>query len=203
MATNPPKRQVPKPEGSVIQWLLDSDPSIRWQVLRDLTDAPAEEVAAARARVAPMAGRSVARSTGGRRSWAGAAFNQGWDSTMQSCRAGEWVLTRKRRGACAVGRSATSEWGDGTGDGKWRDRTSLAILLEGEVEPCINGQVGASGATSARTRRASGSSIACSRAAGGWRLELRAPNNSTGRRSTPRSACWKHCSNMNWRREQS
>ena len=27
----------------VIDWLLDSDPAIRWQVLRDLTDAPAEE----------------------------------------------------------------------------------------------------------------------------------------------------------------
>src|SRR5215468_8023192 len=33
-------------------WLLDSDPSIRWQVLRDLTDAPAEIVAKERSRVA-------------------------------------------------------------------------------------------------------------------------------------------------------
>src|SRR5690606_28681630 len=37
---------------AVIQWLLDSDPSIRWQVMRDLTDAPDEEVAAERTRVA-------------------------------------------------------------------------------------------------------------------------------------------------------
>jgi len=36
MAINPPKRQAPKPKKSVIQWLLDSDPSIRWQVMRDL-----------------------------------------------------------------------------------------------------------------------------------------------------------------------
>ena len=36
---------------SVIGWLLDGDPAIRWQVLRDLTDAPAGEVAAERARV--------------------------------------------------------------------------------------------------------------------------------------------------------
>jgi len=36
----------------VIDWLLDSDPAIRWQVMRDLTDAPAEQVAAERARVA-------------------------------------------------------------------------------------------------------------------------------------------------------
>src|SRR5262249_7484580 len=37
---------------TVIGWLLDSDPSIRWQVMRDLMGAPAEEVTAERARVA-------------------------------------------------------------------------------------------------------------------------------------------------------
>jgi transcriptional regulator with XRE-family HTH domain len=36
----------------VIKWLLDSDPSIRWQVMRDLTDEPAEAVAAERSRIA-------------------------------------------------------------------------------------------------------------------------------------------------------
>ena len=35
-----------------VDWLLDSDPAIRWQAMRDLTDAPAEEVLAERARVA-------------------------------------------------------------------------------------------------------------------------------------------------------
>ena len=33
-------------------WLLESDPAIRWQVLRDLADASPAEVAAERARVA-------------------------------------------------------------------------------------------------------------------------------------------------------
>ena len=42
----------PEPEASVIRWLLDSDPSIRWQVMQDLTGAPADEVAVARASVA-------------------------------------------------------------------------------------------------------------------------------------------------------
>jgi hypothetical protein len=37
---------------SVVDWMLDSDPSIRWQALRDLADAPAEVVEAERARVA-------------------------------------------------------------------------------------------------------------------------------------------------------
>ena len=37
---------------NVIDWLLDSDPAIRGQVMRDLTDAPVEDVAAERAKVA-------------------------------------------------------------------------------------------------------------------------------------------------------
>ena len=37
---------------TVTDWLLDSDPAIRWQVLRDIADAPAETVAAERPRVA-------------------------------------------------------------------------------------------------------------------------------------------------------
>ena len=37
---------------NVIDSLLDADPSIRWQVMRDLTDAPDAAVAAERAWVA-------------------------------------------------------------------------------------------------------------------------------------------------------
>ncbi len=37
---------------AVLDWLLDSDPAIRWQVLRDLVHAPPEVVAAERGRVA-------------------------------------------------------------------------------------------------------------------------------------------------------
>src|SRR5689334_474826 len=53
MTTNPLKRQTPKPDRSVIEWLLDSDPTIRWQVMRDLIHAPADEVEAERAKIAP------------------------------------------------------------------------------------------------------------------------------------------------------
>jgi hypothetical protein len=37
---------------NVTEWLLDSDPAIGWQVMRDLTDAPEDVVIAERARVA-------------------------------------------------------------------------------------------------------------------------------------------------------
>ena len=36
---------------NAIEWLLDSDPAIRWQTLRDLTDTAAADVAAERSRV--------------------------------------------------------------------------------------------------------------------------------------------------------
>ena len=36
---------------NVTGWLLDGDPAIRWQVMRDLTDAPDDAVKAERARV--------------------------------------------------------------------------------------------------------------------------------------------------------
>jgi hypothetical protein len=39
---------------TVLDWLLDSDPAIRWQVLPDLVQAPAEIVAAERARLRPL-----------------------------------------------------------------------------------------------------------------------------------------------------
>src|SRR5438067_5645407 len=88
MGTNPPERQgqAPKaqePNSSVIQWLLDSDPSIRWQTMRDLIGAPAEEVSAERARVATEGwGARLLGMQGTDGSWAGAAWNHGWDSTM-------------------------------------------------------------------------------------------------------------------------
>jgi hypothetical protein len=37
---------------TVTDWLLDADPSIRWQVLRDLTHEPADVIAAERSRIA-------------------------------------------------------------------------------------------------------------------------------------------------------
>src|SRR6187431_1085531 len=83
MATNSPERHGPQVRRSVIRWLLDADPSIRWQVLRDLTDAPAEEVAAERARVATAgAGARLLALQGADGRWGGAAWNRGWDSTM-------------------------------------------------------------------------------------------------------------------------
>ncbi|HEU0199351.1 MAG TPA: hypothetical protein VFR86_02850 [Burkholderiaceae bacterium] len=83
MATNPARRQVSTSKSSVIRWLLDSDPSIRWQVMRDLSDAPTDEVEAERARVATEgAGARLLALQAPDGRWGGAAWNRGWDSTM-------------------------------------------------------------------------------------------------------------------------
>ena len=58
MANGTPGGQDPKFECRVVRWLLDSDPSIRWQVMRDLAEDPDEPVAAER--MTGMRARAVA-----------------------------------------------------------------------------------------------------------------------------------------------
>jgi hypothetical protein len=52
MAHDSMLRHAHNPEEPLMQWLLDSDPAIRWQVLRDLTDEPDHLVHSERSRVA-------------------------------------------------------------------------------------------------------------------------------------------------------
>ena len=52
MTTNTPWREPTAPGASVIDWLLDSDPSIQWQVQSDLMRGPKEIIARERSRVA-------------------------------------------------------------------------------------------------------------------------------------------------------
>lgn len=60
---------------TVLDWLLDSDPSIRWQALRDLAGAPAEVVAAERGRVATDGwGARLLALQGEDGQWAGGAY---------------------------------------------------------------------------------------------------------------------------------
>ena len=68
---------------TVADWLLDSDPSIRWQVMRDLVDAPADEVAAERTRIATEGfGARLLALQHADGTWGGAAWNRGRNSTM-------------------------------------------------------------------------------------------------------------------------
>src|SRR4029453_4350167 len=129
----------------VIAWLLDSDPSIRWQVMRDLTDAPTEEVAAERARVATEgAGAQLLALQWADGRWGGVAWNRGWNSPMHAL-----VLLRGmgRDPASDKARRAVGLVRDGvTWKGCGPRECDGNPFFAGEVEPCINGQVGAVGA---------------------------------------------------------
>jgi hypothetical protein len=130
---------------TVIDWLLDSDPSIRWQVLQDLTDASARDVAAERARVARLGlgARLLALQAADGR-WAGAAWNRGWNSTMHAL----WLLRLLGLDpASAEARQAVGLVVDRvTWAGSGPEECAANPFFAGEVEPCINGQVATAGA---------------------------------------------------------
>jgi hypothetical protein len=119
--------------------------------MRDLTNAPDEEVAAERAKVATEGwGAQLLALQGEDGSWAGTAFNQELNSTMH-------VLSLLRElglnPASDAARRAVSlvrehvKWQGWDWDGTWRGQEFEGNpFFAGEVEPCINGQVGASGA---------------------------------------------------------
>jgi hypothetical protein len=142
---NAHKQPTSEPSGSVRAWLLDSDPAIRWQVLQDLTDAPMEEVAAERARVATEGwGAQLLSLQADDGRWGGAAWNRGWTSTMHV------LMLLRDFGLDPAGEQAQHAVGlvrdrvtwRGCGPAECDDNPFFA----GELEPCINGQVGAVGA---------------------------------------------------------
>ncbi len=145
MTSNPPKRQAFEPNQPVLNWLLDADPAIRWQVMADLTDAPAEAVAAERARVAIEGwGAQLLALQGSNGRWANTAWNRGWDSTMHVL-----MLLRdfgldpaSEQAQRALGRVRDHVTWQGSGPPECADN----LFFAGELEPCINGQVGAAGA---------------------------------------------------------
>jgi hypothetical protein len=94
----------------VLDWLLDSDPAIRWQALRDLGDAPTDVVAAERARVA----------------------TEGWGSRLLALQGedGQWA-----GGACFPAQS--SNWRDeGQGQPWTATLPTLQLLHDFGVDPC-------------------------------------------------------------------
>src|SRR5512136_2517758 len=128
MDHTPLKRQSP-----VIQWLLDSDPSIRWQVMQDLIGAPADEVAAERARVATEGwGAQLLAMQGADGRWGGAAWNHGWNSTMHVLLLlrdlGLDPASHQARHAVGLVRDRVTWQGSPDYDGN--------PFFAGEVEPC-------------------------------------------------------------------
>jgi hypothetical protein len=131
---------------TALEWLLDSDPAIRWQVLRDLVQAPVEVVSQERARVAVEGwGARLLALQGEDGQWAGGACfpaphlddsdeNQGqpWISTLPTLQllhdfGVDPQFERVRRAVDLVR--------DGC---RWEHAGQP--FFSGEVEPCINGR---------------------------------------------------------------
>jgi hypothetical protein len=132
-------------EISTLRWLLDADPSIRWQVMQDLIGAPPDEVAAERARVAAEgAGARLLALQGADGRWGGAAWNRGWNSTMHV------LMLLRDFGLDPAGDPARRAVGLVRDRVTWQRSGPPECdgnpFFAGEVEPCINGQVAAVGA---------------------------------------------------------
>lgn len=129
-------------DSKIIGWLMEGDPAIRWQVLRDLLDAPEGQISRERAKIAREGwGKTLLDAQGGDGTWGGVAWNPGNDSTMH-------VLTLLRifgldpqspAARRAIARVEQVTFG---GDVPWSGNR----FFEGETEHCINGQIAASGA---------------------------------------------------------
>jgi hypothetical protein len=123
------------PRPAHIKWLLDSDPAIRWQVMRDLTDAAPEAVAAERSRVA----------------------KEGWGARLLAAQApsGHWGGAKKDRGLLITlyALVVLKDLGVDPDSKQARrsvDRVERHLIFKefdhrpffhGEVEPCINGRI--------------------------------------------------------------
>ena len=135
---------------SVLDWMLDSDPSIRWQVFRDLVDAPAEVVTAERAQVATEGwGARMLALQGEDGQWEGGALFPGgrgyFDDGHSADEAQPWTATAyslellRELGLdprCDQARRAVALVRDNC---RWEHDGQP--FFAGEVEPCINGMV--------------------------------------------------------------
>jgi hypothetical protein len=126
---------------SVIDWLLDSDPAIRWQAMRDLTDAPADQVAAERARVATEGwGPTLLALRGDDGMWGTGTPEPEWISLLA-------LLMLRDMGLDPSSDEARTAIGLVRDNATWHSRGPWhgTPVFAGEVEPCINGRVVAVG----------------------------------------------------------
>lgn len=136
---------------NVTEWLLESDPAIRWQVMADLTDQPEETVSAERARVATEGwGARLLALQGEDGQWAGGAHfpaSFSWASVerdahgrmlAQPWTATSWSLSLLRIFGLPPGSPEAHRAVAMVRENSRWDHAGQPFF-DGEVEPCING----------------------------------------------------------------
>jgi hypothetical protein len=162
------------PQDSVIAWLLDSDPAIRWQVMRDLIDEPEEIVAAERLRVGREGwGAQLLALQSPDGHWGGE--QDSWDlmRTVDVLRLlmdfGLAPETQEARESIELVRERLIF--------RWHDNRPF---FDGETEPCINGRILAVGAYFGEsTDRVLGQLLNEQLNDGGWNCEAPASSRSS------------------------
>jgi hypothetical protein len=151
----------------VIDWLVDADPSIRWQVMRDPTATPAEIVAAERSRVASEGwGQRLLDQQRPDGQWGDGVATPFWWSNLYT------LLFLRDLGidpASAPARTAIDRVRRNVTWGPWHNDSPF---FAGEVEPCINGRVVVLGAYfGERSDRLVDQLLSEQLADGGWNCE--------------------------------
>jgi len=127
----------------VIEWMLDSDPALRWQVLDGLTDATEAEVAAERDHVASEGwGAQLLALQSEDGLWDGGVYRPGWAQEdrpfFDAWTATHFSLEQLREfGLDPAAAEAQRAIGLVRDKATWDGRP----YFDGEIEPCINGTV--------------------------------------------------------------
>ncbi|HTD74599.1 MAG TPA: hypothetical protein VK652_13805 [Steroidobacteraceae bacterium] len=125
---------------NVMRWLLDSDPAIRWQAMRDLTDSDEKAVAAERARVTTEGWGARLLACQSPRGYWGGRDDPGWMTTV-------WCLALlKELGADPESKEVRRAISRVRKHITWDRFPGCGPYFDGETEPCLNGAILASGA---------------------------------------------------------
>ncbi len=137
-----------RPSPETLEWLLDSDPSLRWQVMQDLTDASDEEIAFERAKVATGGwGASLLAAQSEDGTWPGEPrfpewptlhtllllHDMGLDPTSEQAKRAVHRTQENVKWLMHIRQDELPK----NEDISWWHKP----LFAGEVEPCINGRV--------------------------------------------------------------